>query len=247
MRPAKIDIATGLSLGARTHQQDHLSTAQTDESHAIFLADGVGGGAYGHHASELIVEEGLAQLDPNAPAASALQTALTSANDALAQARKSHPNKEIGATALFTQIKNQRLYWASVGDSLLFRFRGGKLDRLNDAHSLSKGVDNLIALGQIDARLANKLASQSTLTSAVNGTPLRQIDCPENGAAVARGDVIILASDGIETVDDPRIEALLRQNINATAAQILQALLDAVAEEHRPDQDNLSIGVYCVH
>lgn len=58
---------------------------------------------------------------------------------------------------------------------------------------------------------------------------------------MAEGDIVLLASDGLNVLPDTTIEAILARNETADSDTIAGALLDAVRQKCEPTQDNTSV------
>lgn len=247
-----IDAATALSRGAREHQEDAVATAcpQGAQRGFAILSDGMGGHAAGDLASRLIVSEMFATLtvrcgDPALAAAripEILQQSVTRANDGLrAQTRTDPASDGMGGTAIAAMIADGHLYWISVGDSLLFLHRQGRLRRLNADHSMAPHIDRMAADGLIDAEAARTHPQRNCLTSALFGAEIESIDCPQTPHRLCPGDVVLLASDGLQTLSEAEIAATLATSARDDSNAIARALVSAVQDRNDPAQDNLSI------
>jgi len=248
------DIASGLFQGQRKTQQDTV-VSHTDVAAGVSimaLSDGMGGAAHGNIASRIIVQTAFDSVQKHISEISKtpkltpdfLRTAASAANRKLASyIDKNADMAGMGGTLIVVVVVNARVFWVSIGDSLLFRMTKGNLNRLNADHSLAKGLDNLASLGQIDPRIAKSMASRSTLTSALQGEELKQIDCPDAGLPILKGDLIILASDGIQSISDQSIAVVLNQS-DASAAKHVSRTIAAIEEADIPGQDNLGPSGY---
>jgi serine/threonine protein phosphatase PrpC len=253
-----LDIACGQFQGERKSQQDAVGafTDPTGQVSIIVLSDGIGGAGYGHLASRLIQRSAIAyfknqmsELVGNPQACpEILRKSAFAANRELARFVADNPDKKgMGGTLVLAAIVGTRVYWLSVGDSLVYRFGKAGLTRLSADHSLATGIDNLASLGQIDPRIAKKMASRNTLTSALLGEPLNKIDCPEDGQTFSKGDVILVASDGIQTLSDAEISEFLVGAKSARAASKVNGLIQTVERKGAIGQDNLAICVVIRH
>lgn len=252
----EIEIASGLFLGDRTFQQDSVQTLsnEADEVAVMCLSDGLGGPGHGHLASRLIVRHAMAYLkakpeggtgeeDPGA----ILNGAAMAANNALQQAIKAHPEKAgMGGTLLIAMIRQGRLHYLSIGDSLVFRLRKGHLKRLNQLHTLAASASHLVASGRM-ADQSNNAAANSTLTSALTGVEINQVDLPSNGSSCLPGDVVLLASDGIESLAKDDLIRTLAKASESGAASAVAALVSEIASRDMEGQDNVSAVVAVVH
>jgi protein phosphatase len=248
------DVACGQFQGARKSQQDSVGAFTDPVTHVsiIGLSDGIGGAGYGHLASRLILNTAMDSLKAqisdiaDAPDQSPafLRKAAFAANRKLAHYVADNPDKKgMGGTLVLAVIAQKKVYWLSVGDSLAYRFGKAGLTRLSADHSLATGIDNLASLGQIDPRIAKKMASRNTLTSALLGEELKKIDCPEKGAVLSKGDIVLVASDGIQTLSDEEISEFMVQSKQLDAAQHVHGLIQEVEAKDAIGQDNLAICV----
>lgn len=254
MRGSKLDIACGQFQGDRKSQQDSVGafTDHASQVSIIALSDGIGGAGYGHLASRLIQRTAIANFKSHMAelignpqvCPEILRKSAFAANRELARFVTDNPDKKgMGGTLVLVAIVGPRVYWLSVGDSLVYRFGKTGLTRLSADHSLATGIDNLASLGQIDPRIAKKMASRNTLTSALLGEPLKKIDCPEDGKTFSKGDVLLVASDGIQTISDADISEFLAKTKSLCAASKVNGLIQNVERQDAVGQDNLAICV----
>ena len=244
------DIATAQSLGQRECQEDAIvcQFAQGNDFGFVVLADGMGGHAAGDIASKIVVTEVFSELmfqsstlagDPGM-IGTVLRDAAQSANACLAGYVATHPaTKGMGATLVAPVISGRSLWWISIGDSPLFLFRNGTLHQLNEDHSLAPQIDFLAAQGQIDIETARTHPDRNVLTSVLFGERVARIDCPAHPADMLDGDIIIVASDGLQFLDEAKIISCLHGD-SATIARSLLAGLTDLADQ---DQDNVT---FCV-
>lgn len=251
MRVQIPDIASGVSLGERRIQQDSLSYASSADGQIVMaaLSDGIGGAPNGEIASDVIISEALAYMKAHMDAlqtgrtrpATLLGDAVAKANAAIAQLVFAKPAlKGMGGTlCLLIRIRG-KLFWASVGDSFIYLCRDHELQLLNKIHSVGQGLDQLAQMGRIDESMARKIAMRHTLTSAVTGEKIAKIDCPEDGLRLRRGDLVVLASDGLQSlIDAGELSALVSRD--QSAAQMTHDILSRSDSLARSGQDNLSV------
>ena len=207
------------------------------------LADGMGGHAAGDIASTTICGVFLQRfLAGGADTPLRLQQSLLEANAAVhAKAAANPALSGMGATCVGLAIGQTGAEWVSVGDSPLWRFRDGRLERLNQDHSLAPEIDKLVASGQLSAEDAASDPRRHYLRSAVTGDELELIDISEAPLALAAGDILVLASDGILTLSDDEIRFVVSAQRNEPPETIADALLHAVLDVGEPYQDNTTV------
>ncbi len=246
------DVATALALGQRERQEDAILAqfAGGMEGGFAILSDGMGGHDDGDLASRLIVAEmfralSIAERDglgdhPNLRPL--LRDAILAANQSLRHAVEAGDGQDgMGGTVIAAVFHQDRLSWISIGDSALYLYRDGVLQRLNEVHSLAPQIDMLVQKGEIDAETARRHPQRSCLTSALVGGAINKIDCPEQPLDLRPGDVVVMASDGLEVLTGARLGAMLGRHAHAPASTISQMIMSAVEAEDAPDQDNTSL------
>src|SRR5690606_14838206 len=130
-----------------------------------------------------------------------------------------------------------RPYWISVGDSPLYLYRDGRLTRLNDDHSMAPQIDLMVRKGLIDPEIGRNHPQRNCLTSALTGDEISVIDCPDEPFALQDGDLVLVASDGLQFLPDERIELVLSRAAGVRSASIANALIAEVAALGDPEQD----------
>src|SRR3954471_11660611 len=130
------------------------------------VADGMGGAQAGEVASQTLV-----QVFEEAAAAGelpdGLETAVQRANARIHRMAVDDPSRTgMGCTATASYVEGGRLMTAHVGDSRLYRLRGGALEQLTEDHSLVAG---LVRLGQLTPEEAEVHPQRSVIPPAGGG------------------------------------------------------------------------------
>lgn len=248
------DITTAQSQGRRDCQEDTLVAhfTQGRDLGFVVLADGMGGHAAGDIASKIVVTEVFSELlfqtgnpsDPAMTIPTALRDAAQAADACIAAYVAANPaTRGMGATLVAPVILHRSLWWISVGDSPLFLYRDGSLRQLNEDHSLAPQIDLMAAHGVIDAASARDHPDRNVLTSVLFGGRIARIDCPADPLALQDGDILIVASDGLQSLTDSAISGVLAGLSRSHSGCIASGLLTAVARLDDPDQDNVSLCV----
>lgn len=244
------DIATAQGLGQRDCQEDAIAChfVHGNAFGFVVLADGMGGHAAGDIASKIVVTEVFSELlfqindmrERPEQLGAMLRDAAQAANTCLAGYVATNPaTKGMGATLVAPVILGRSLWWISIGDSPLFLFRNGTLRQLNEDHSLAPQIDFLAAQGQIDSETARNHPDRNVLTSVLFGERVARIDCPRQPVDMMEGDIIIVASDGLQFLDEAKIITCLQGD----SASIARSLMARVTDLADPDQDNVT---FCV-
>lgn len=249
-------IAGGQIQGDRARQEDAYSITPLPEQDGaegggwlLALADGMGGHAGGDVAAATATqafEEGFTQAgrSPDATVEVRLDAGLRAANEAVRVKQQSAFSlSDMGATLVVALVIDSVLYWVSVGDSLLWLFRDGELLRLNEDHSMRPLLLELVEAGEMSREEALNHPVAHQLQSVVHGRDLPLVDMAAEGYPLVAGDVVLLASDGIETLSEETLTATLQAHADDAGA-LTRALLDGVAAAGVPQQDNTTVLAY---
>lgn len=209
------------------------------------LADGMGGHEAGEIASRLVGEGFLVSaVCSGTPenAAAFLSRSVSSLNDQLRAYVDQHPECDgMGTTLVGVRIDSNVIRWVSVGDSHLYLIRGSSLHKLNDDHSMKPAIDAMVQQGIISKEEADEHPDRNALRSAIMGHELSLVDVEANGVKLQRGDIILLASDGLDTLSDEVVKKLARRWKMLNPKWMVSALLRAVKSQKSPVQDNVSV------
>ena len=248
------DAATAATIGRREVQEDAIVTHFPAGSGLgyIVLADGMGGHAAGDVASRIVVKEFFDELRLYADDTSFLESnvgailryAMDRANGQVRRHTTDRPDQRgMGSTLVAPLIVRNRLYWISVGDSPLYLLRGNRMSRLNQEHSMARRLDGMVMNGLISQREADQNPDRDCVTSVLFGAVVPEIDCRDHPIDLHDGDILIVASDGLLFIDEPRIAALVHNARNRPSVEISARLLQEIRDRDDPDQDNVCLCV----
>ena len=209
------------------------------------LADGMGGHEAGEIASRLVGEGFLVStVCSGTPenAAAFLPRCASSLNSQLRAFVEQNPDCDgMGTTLVGARIDKQVLRWVSVGDSHLYLLRGSGLHKLNDDHSMKPAIDAMVEQGIISQDEADDHPDRNALRSAIMGHELSLVDFEANGVKLQRGDIVLLASDGLDTLSDAVVTKLMRRWKMLHPKWLVSALLRSVKAAKSTVQDNVSV------
>ena len=255
MASAGLEVAWSQIQGRRSSQQDDARCLCLGANrHLLVLADGMGGEAGGDIASSLAVRSFCAAFEahdsPGEPQRAItleerterLVVALTSANIALYDRVTAEPQLAgMGTTLIGAVLDGTELHWISVGDSPMWLFRSGSLRRLNANHSVAGRLSEQVAAGEVTVQEARSAPNRSQLLEAVMGRDIRLVDVPVEPVTLQAGDVLLLASDGVESCSPDELVEVLANGHNCDAMGLVDRLLDAVEAHEHPFQDNATL------
>ena len=236
------DIAWDQIQGRRRSQQDcAVCIPMGVGRHLLVLADGMGGHAAGDVASSVAVTgfcsafeaPGIPE-DPN----KRMMAALEAANYAIHDRVVVEPELiGMGTTLVAAVVEGRELRWVSVGDSPLWLVRDGEIRRLNANHSVAGQLAEQVAAGEMTAAEAAEAPGRAMLFSALLGEYIDLVDAPEAPVRLEPGDVIMIASDGVETCGPDELTGIVCGG-NDAAAELVERILAAVEdyEDRLPGQ-----------
>lgn len=187
---------------------------------ALALADGMGGHSAGEVASaDVLIDfqyfihdmpERLSEGDFN----ELIVDWLASVNRKLEQKGQTHGRlADMGTTLVALVIYEDRLYCMNCGDSRLYLFHDGQLTQLTTDHSLNT--------------MLGESKHSNIITNCIGaGCKTSYIEICDITPRVAKGDTLLLCSDGLnDMIDDSEIAAVLSDN--GDASQLCQAAIQA--------------------
>ncbi len=244
------DLAWGQVQGRRESQQDSATVVSwTDSRCLLLLGDGMGGHVAGDVASAIVTgtfRETFITTD-ELEIQDRLLKSLDTANLAIYDKVKTAPELAgMGTTIIAAYVQEDALWWVSVGDSPLWLFRNGTGRRLNQNQSVAGILDQQVAAGEITAAQAAQRPGRSRLLEAVMGARIKMIDAPDISLPVRAGDVLLLASDGVETCSLAELGDIVSGH-SGSAQALVQDILDAVEAHEVPYQDNATVIVLQLH
>jgi PPM family protein phosphatase len=242
----ELSLSNDQHQGKRERQEDYFGVwideagKNRAESVLLVVADGMGGLEGGDAVSVLAVDafvEYFRSRKPSSDIGFHLRAAAESANTKVFESGEGR--ESTGTTLVALHLSPDSYQWISIGDSLLFRVRDGKLERLNSDHNLGARLDRDLAAGRISESEAEKKRPQRAyLTSNLGLESIPEIEVSGRNS-LHTDDAFILASDGLSDALSPDgIETALAEK---SGAEFSPALVQAVSQEDRPHQDNVTV------
>jgi serine/threonine protein phosphatase PrpC len=102
-------------------------------------------------------------------------------------------------------------------------------------------IDLMVSSGQMDQEAGLRHPDRHALTSVLMGRDIPSIDCASRPFRLEAGDIIVAASDGLQSLSDAQIEAVVAGHRRRTASEIARAVMRAIDIVDDPDQDNTSV------
>jgi serine/threonine protein phosphatase PrpC len=226
--------------GARRTNQDRIAYTYGRDTLLLVVADGMGGHVGGDIAAQICVQLFIERFQREAKPVLKnpfrfLQDSMTRAHEALGSYANQFSMIETPrTTCVACVVQAGHAYWAHVGDSRLYLFRGGRLAAETRDHSK---VQYLVEQGFISAQEAATHPERNRIFSCLGGLTEPTVDLGQR-TLLEEGDLIVLCTDGFwSTVKKEEIASVLA---NTPVLEASPALM-AEAERRGGDEgDNVS-------
>jgi protein phosphatase len=239
MNEIRITYDSAQHQGAREEQQDAYACF---DGYMAVVADGMGGMRLGGEASNAAVRaflDAYAEKTEREAIPDALRRAVFSANaSVLKLADERDVRGDAGTTLIAAVIREDELYWISVGDSRIYRLDGQSITQLNEEHNLKSKLDRLAAQGLLDKEEAGAHPQREALLSYIGIEELTEIDMPQTPIELSPDSCILLCSDGLyRTLSDDEI---LSTAWSSQPRMMARNLVKAAMDKGKRYQDNVT-------
>ena len=226
--------------GARHHNEDRVGYAERDNAILMAVADGLGGHRGGDVAAEIMVQTLLHMFQTlrhpliQRPSMFLALGILQAHHAIIARGQAGDPPIEPRTTCVTCLVQNGYAYWAHVGDSRLYHFRGNRMLLRTQDHTT---VEELHQGGLLSEQEMLEHPHKSHLLNCVGGpaTPTVSVGVE---TPLQPGDTLLLCSDGLWEAFTPE-EMLPHLRAPALEAGVEEMLFAAV-KKRRFNSDNVS-------
>ncbi len=232
----------------REHNEDTIGTDA--DIGLVVLADGMGGYKAGEVASGIAVRtvmslvkdaverEDLTIRDPESGMSRPgilLRDAIQRANKIIYQTARSQAQCEgMGTTVVAALFFDNRISVAHVGDSRLYRMRGGNIEQVTLDHSL---LQDLVDRGFYSPEEAARASNKNYVTRALGVETQVEVEMQEQ--PVQKGDTSLLCSDGLSDMIGDDDMAVTISTFGANLSSVGQHLIQLANDNG--GKDNISV------
>lgn len=232
-------IGNAQIIGTREKQDDSFGTATTAYGTLSIVADGIGGFVGGNIASAIAVEVYLSEYhlrDIRDHIGYFFQSTAHLANDEI---RREFQEVKSGTTVVATYIKENDLYWTSIGDSTISLFRDGRIIRINRKENVDNWLEEQYYAGQLSKEEITANPYGKRLTNYVGYDGFIKEESDMKPIKLKKGDYVLLYSDGIEVLSEIELENILNRYHRPQKAADM--IVKAVSEKKTKQKDNATI------
>ena len=232
-----IEMGNAQRRGKRKRQEDSFTTIENQKGVLAVVADGMGGLSFGKQASGLATRVFANEFSK--------PTNIISANDFLIDTLH-EGNKELislgrerrtGTTLLAVLIRDNLLFWISVGDSQLYLYRDNNLAQVNPRHIYANKLEEDYNAGKITKNELDNHPKRERLTTYLGYSNFSKYDYSQVPLRLQSGDKLLLCTDGIyKALYDVEIAEILEKDLHPM--ETAEIMLERVLEKNLRQQDN---------
>jgi len=236
----KFTIYQRSRIGGRKYNQDRIAYSYSRDALLMVLADGMGGHLHGEVAAQFAVQLISESFEKHASPKLKepqlfLEYAFINVHHAiLSYANNHHLLDTPRTTCAACIVQGDAAYWAHVGDSRLYFFRGPKLvTRTRDHSKLQHMLDN----GSISREEAATHPERNKIYNCLGGSAPPEVELSTK-TRIRHGDTLLLCSDGLwSPLTDNEILAAVS---GYPIIQAVQRLMDQAESRDGEKSDNIS-------
>ncbi len=244
--------------GRREYQQDAVYVTPSKKFAAnrktrvmAVVCDGMGGMADGGKASRTAIQMMIngfqnVQNQPQMDIPGFFRSAIVTIDKTIASFPKEN-GRGSGTTMVAAIAEENKLYWASVGDSRIYIIRENnnqtEMRQITRDHNYWLRLQEMVAQGKMTQEEAMGKRQKEALISFLGIGNVSLMDISTEPIPMQYGDIVMLCSDGItKTLPDHQIKSIILDDKNPIEQKAVQ-LVEAAIHGNTHSQDNTSVAI----
>lgn len=250
----EIVVHAATSMGNRKYQQDAVyvsggkKIAANKKTRVLAaVCDGMGGMADGGRASLTAInmlKDGFEKIEknPDVNIPMFFRSGIKAIDKKIHEFPKEN-GKGSGTTMVAVMTEENKLYWASVGDSRIYILRGNEIKLVTRDHNYYLKLMKMVENGQMSRQEAENQRQKEALISFLGIGNVSLMDVIDRPFEMKPGDMVLLCSDGVtKTLPRERIKNILL-NDAVSIKRKAEILVEAAVRENTHSQDNTSVAI----
>lgn len=238
--------------GNRKYQQDavYVTPSKVIASNKptrvmALVCDGMGGMADGGRASQTAVQlmtQGFQKIEklPQVDIPGFFRQGIKIIDKRISEFPKEN-GKGSGTTMVACIAENNKLFWASVGDSRIYIIRGNEIQQITRDHNYWLRLQQKVKDGEMTMEEAMMKKQKEALISFLGIGNISLMDVISTPFEMRLGDVVMLCSDGItKTLSDEQIKKIITAD-EVKPEKKAEALVEAATHANSHSQDNTTV------
>jgi serine/threonine protein phosphatase PrpC len=236
------DVGNAQTIGTREKQDDSFATSVREYGIMGIVADGIGGYLNGNLASRITVDTFLDEFEKRDVTENLTYFFQKSAMLSNERIRDEFGETKGGTTAVSVILKQDKLFWTSVGDSNISVFRGGRIIPVNRKENVKNWLEDRYYAGS--AKKEEVLSSQSDtrLVNYLGYDGFKKADESDRPIFLKKKDKVLLYSDGVEVLGQIELENILSKNMSAQ--KTADTIIEAINAKKKNKKDNATILIF---
>lgn len=248
-----ISYASSQSLGDRPNQQDAYLTLTKNNDTLAVICDGMGGLEGGQYASETVVSLFLNNFmneEIDDIPTFLLKQVVDGDNSVARLTNDMGEYLDAGSTCVGAYVRDNMLYYISVGDSHIYILRKGDMLQLNTDYNYKYLLDQKLMNKEIDEdTYQQELVRGEALISYLGMDGLDYVGRNDFGLRLEDGDQILLCSDGLyKRLETSTIQSTIKTEKSLQdKVNLLQEEARKASDAHNQDNTTIILMEYKIH
>lgn len=241
-------------LGDRQEQQDSFGYNILNNKLICTICDGMGGHKGGKIASKLAVSQMIKNVDlqQESDYHQKMISSISEIDEAIYGLRDESDNPlNAGSTIASIYVSDNKLFWASVGDSRVYLFRNKKYVQLTKDQNYRTYLDERLRAGEIDIDEYNLQCTKEEAEALINYAGIGNIskslfiDCNRTPFKLLKDDILMIMSDGVyKLLDNNEIYNIVNKFDDIVdIAQNMELKIIDNSKKNQIERDNTTLAV----
>ena len=238
------DVGNAQTIGTREKQDDSFATSICEYGIMGIVADGIGGYLNGNLASRITADTFLDEFEKRDVTENLNYFFQKSAMLSNERIRDEFGEAKGGTTAVVVVLKDDKMYWTSVGDSNISVFRDGRIIAVNRKENVKNWLEDQYYAGSVRREDVLSSKADTRLVNYLGYDGFKKADESDRPIYLKKKDKILLYSDGVEILGQIEFESILSKKMSAQ--KTADAIIAAVNAKKKNKKDNATIVIVSI-